>query len=198
MRKLLASLALSAVAYSGAHAQMGPQQIIPNTNMDSIMPVMRLAGLEPENGTIGEDTRVAILRTATNVIVMRPAVCNPNCVGLEMYAVVQGTAPVSTINDFNMKTPPTMVFTAAGNTVLRRYLIADHGMTAGSFLVNVNVFDNTLNKWRQTLNSTASMSVSVEGPKLGSEAAFEAQNIEFLDAILSRPDLYSTAPRESF
>jgi len=198
MRKLLATLALSAAAFSGAQAQVNPQQVVPNTNLGSIVPVLQLAGKTPESATMGDDTQVVVVRSGSNVIIMRPAVCNPNCAGLEMYAVLQGSSPASTMNDFNLKTPPTMVFNAGGNTVLRRYLIADHGMTAGSFLVNVNVFDNTMNKWRQTLNSSASMSVSLAEPGPDAEGAYEAENAEFLNAIMQRPELYSASPRESF
>lgn len=197
MRKSLAVLAIFGTALSGALAQNAPQTIIANTNLDSIVPVLQLAGLTPQSGTIGGEA-VAIVRSGSNVMVLRPTVCNPNCKGLQMFAQQQGTSPGGVINKYNAETPATTAYNLAGTTVLERYLIADHGMTEGSFLVNVNVFDNTINKWRRDSTQASKLSVSLNQPEANAESAYSAENKAFLEAFGRRGDLYSKPGQQAF
>ncbi|MEM9838827.1 MAG: YbjN domain-containing protein [Pseudomonadota bacterium] len=191
IRKALISALFAAVATTSAQAQSTPAEltVIPNMNLETIAPVLRNAGLAPQTVTInGEDSLV--VPSGDVKLVFRPTVCNPDCAGLLMFSLFQGNAPSNLMNDFNSRTPPTAAYTAQGNTVLSRYLIADHGITTGSLMVNVMVFDNTVTKWLNDRSRTLARSVSVaEQNRIPSN--FERETEDYLADMMSRRELYS-------
>ena len=191
LRKAIASLTLAVAATSAAAVASTPDElkILPNTNLATIAPVLRNAGLTPQTITVnGEESLV--IRSGEVSLILRPTVCRPECAGLLMYTLFEGDAPAAVMNSFNGRTPPTVAYTAQGNTVLSRYLIADHGMTTGSFLVNVMVFDNTVTKWLNDSRQTMARSVSLSAePRTLSN--FERETEAYLGEIMSRPELFS-------
>lgn len=171
-------------------------EILPNTNVATIAPVLRNAGMLPETITVG-DSDSLVVRSGDLAIILRPTVCRPDCAGLLMYTLFEGTSPASMMNSFNERTPPTAAYTTQGNTVLSRYLIADHGITAGSFMVNLVVFDNTVSKWLQDRGRNMAQSVGLADP--APETNFSRETEAFLSEVMARPELFSgQAQRQSY
>ncbi|MEM1379137.1 MAG: hypothetical protein AAGH41_00780 [Pseudomonadota bacterium] len=192
-------LRLSAViaAFAGlfaspALAQSSPSDltILPNTNVATLMPALSNAGLTPQRITVSGEESI-VVRSGDIAILLRPTVCNPNCAGLLMYTLFEGAAAANTINSYNGNTPPTVAFTAQGNTILSRYLIADHGMTQGSFLVNVVVFDNTVAKWLDMSRRAVAQSVSLGPQGEPVKSNFQRETEEYLKEAMSRRELFS-------
>ncbi|GGY43247.1 YbjN domain-containing protein [Parvularcula lutaonensis] len=188
MFRILAILA--AFAASVASAQIPAKlarTLLPDVSAETIRPVLRQQGLTPETQTIsGRD--VLVLRSDRHAIILQPRVCNPKCTGLLMITLMEGSAPSHLVNDFNQETPPTMAYTQNGATVLSRYLIADHGITAGTLLVNIGVFDETVRKW---LSNQRASSLSVSLAEQGPAPEIDTETRELLSEIRRRPELIS-------
>jgi hypothetical protein len=187
----------AALLTSTAAAQLSDAQarkVLTDVNASTIAPVLRNAGMNPQTTTIlGEDALV--LKGGGMTTVLRPRVCNPNCVGLLVYTVVRGSAPADSLNAFNETTAPTSAYVHQGNTVLSRYLIADHGITAGTFLVNVAVFNSTVDKWLNNSRSAAALSVSLDGSM---PSDIDSETEAFLAEIAKRPDLMTERPADAY
>ncbi|MEM1409435.1 MAG: hypothetical protein AAGG79_01670 [Pseudomonadota bacterium] len=192
---LLAGLGATAFAAESSEAQ---RALIPNTNIESLRPVLQDAGLTPEQVTLGGGADSLVIRSNGLVMIMQPTVCSPDCAGLRMYALFGGTSAAPVMNNYNSSTPPTVVFSDGGNTVLSRYLIADHGMTVGSFIVNVKVFENTLRKWQTESDRAAAQSVGLSLDAPSAEVSYERENAELLGEMMRRPELYSQAGPRSY
>ncbi|NNU15282.1 hypothetical protein HK107_02945 [Parvularcula sp. ZS-1/3] len=161
MIRILAAACVLLTSFASAEISASKaKEVLNDTNAATLGPVLRAQGLFPETLTI-ENREVLVVRQNGNVVMLRPRVCNPDCTGLLMYIVMEGAAPASSINAFNQQTPATVAYTNGQATVLSRYLIADHGITAGTFLVNLDVFSRTVSKWTQTRNARNAMSVSL-------------------------------------
>lgn len=188
MFRILAVLA--AFAASTASAQIPDKlakKLLPDVSAETIRPILRQQGLVPETQTIsGED--VLVLRSDRHSIILQPRVCNPDCTGLLMITLMEGSAPTHLVNGFNQQTPPTMAYTQNGATVLSRYLIADHGITAGTLLVNVGVFDETVRKWLSSRQvSPLSVSLKDQAPAI----EFDQETQALIGEIRRRPELIS-------
>jgi hypothetical protein len=164
------------------------RKVLPSTDAQTLAPVLRNAGYFPEIIEM-EGRETLAIRHEGDVIMLRPRVCNPTCTGLLMVVVMEGSAPSQAINSFNQQTPATMAYTFSGATVLSRYLIADHGITAGTFLVNLDVFNKTVRKWTSNRNSRNAMSVSLSSVATVGEYDPELQ--EFVEAVRDRGELIS-------
>lgn len=189
MLKLIAAVILT--AFASAHAEISPAEarlILDNTNAATLLPVLRSAGYFPQTSTLQGDDVISI-RFGNDVVLLRPRVCNEECRGLLMFVVIEGAAPAQVMNAFNQQTPATVAYTSGNATVLSRYLIADHGITAGSFLVNLDVFARTVQKWTRTRGAGKTLSVSLLSQ---SQAAGRDPEAEALIAdVLTRPELVS-------
>jgi hypothetical protein len=164
------------------------RKVLPSTDARTLAPVLRNAGYFPEIIEMEGRETIAI-RHEGDVVMLRPRVCNPTCTGLLMVVVMEGSAPSQAINAYNQQTPATMAYTFSGATVLSRYLIADHGITAGTFLVNLDVFNKTVRKWTQNRNSRNALSVSLAG--LASISEYDPELEDFVDAVRERRELVS-------
>lgn len=190
MRILITALALmsSFGAFSASALASDDMRVLPNVSLDTIAPVLRNRGLTPKTIEVG-GTQSLVVQSDDLQIIMRPTVCRPECTGLLLYTLFQGTAPAGLVNAYNEDTPPTVAYTAQGNTVLSRYLIADHGITEGSFIVNLVVFDNTVTKWMNSTTTSRAMSVSADAAMPATNLGRESE--DYLRALMDRPDLFS-------
>ena len=192
LRILFAALALVATASAQADVMTRtPRKVMNDVNEQTISKVVRNAGFIVEQATIsGADS--LIVRDGTTAVIMRPRVCDPNCAGLLMYAVIEGIAPSTAINGFNEQTPATSAFTSEGFTILSRYLIADYGITEGSFLTNLAVFQSTVEKWlgQPRASGPSALSVSLD-PSAVPQASEDLELRAYLDAVKARPELVS-------
>ncbi|MEM9810162.1 MAG: hypothetical protein AAF788_02955 [Pseudomonadota bacterium] len=190
LRVAAAFIALFVFGSASADAQSRSQRrVLESVDAQVIAPVLRNAGFEVEQSTIADNESI-VVRSGDTVVIMRPRVCNPTCTGLLMYSVIEGTAPSNTLNGFNEQTPPTSAFTSDGYTILSRYLIADYGITQGTFLTNVEVFQSSVEKWLGAPRSgdVNALSVSLaEQPKTGVEEDLSA----YVGAITRRHELIS-------
>ncbi|MEO1657164.1 MAG: hypothetical protein AAFR65_05535 [Pseudomonadota bacterium] len=190
LRTIFVALALFATASAQSDVMTRtPRKVMGDVNLQTVSKVVRNAGFVVEQATIsGSDSLV--VRDGVTAVIMRPRVCDPNCSGLLMYAVIDGIAPPMAINGFNEQTPATSAFTSEGYTILSRYLIADYGITEGSFLTNVAVFQSTVEKWLgQGTDAPSALSVSLNAPVPLADEDFELR--EYLDAVKARPELLS-------
>ncbi|MEE4208717.1 MAG: hypothetical protein V2I43_05575 [Parvularcula sp.] len=183
--------AAAACLLSSASAQIPAPlagEVLPNVDIATILPALQQMNLTTERTTLGGGD-VLVVRQGNINIIMRPRVCNPECAGLLMYAIFEGTAPSGVLNAYNESTPPTTAFTSGGNTILSRYLIADYGITAGSFLVNVGVFESTVRNFIGASEQAAAQSVS-----LGDQGQVQTDpaNQAFLEEIASRREYFSS------
>lgn len=189
MLRLLAAAALTLTSLAHAQSAGGrSMEVLTNTNIETIRPVLRNAGLRPERMEFqGRDALV--LQDNGDTVILHPRVCAPQCTGLLMLVLLEGAAPASAINAFNQQTPATVAYTSGNATILSRYLIADHGITEGTFLVNLDVFKQTVRKWTQSRNSRNAMSVSLMTRSVPAEV--DAETEELLQFLRTRPDLVS-------
>lgn len=190
MVRFFAALASVTALLSAGSAMADELDVLTNVNAETIAPVFRNAGMRVEQTTISGNPALAI-RDSGAVIILRPRVCAPDCKGLLMYAIFGGGASSSQMNAYNRETPATTVFTADGRTVLSRYLIADHGITEGTLMVNYNVFKGTLASWRQEKqrNPVQAVALSLAWPQTEYASKDEADDDAFLEAALDRSDL---------
>lgn len=182
---LLTAALLSAVSVASAR---NTKRVMTDTNIATIGPVLREAGLFPETITI-EERDALVIREDGLVTILRPRVCTPDCRGLLMYVIINGTSPANAINAFNQQTPATMAYTSGNATVLSRYLIADHGITEGTFLVNLDVFRQTVGKWTAGRRARGAISVSLLDAQPFREPDQELEDL--LKATSERPELVS-------
>ncbi|MEM0930261.1 MAG: hypothetical protein AAGI89_13320 [Pseudomonadota bacterium] len=197
LRTLFVALALVATASAQADVMTRtPRKVMDDVNQQTVSKVVRNAGFIVEQATIsGADSLV--VRDGVTAVIMRPRVCDPNCSGLLMYAVIDGVAPPMAINGFNEQTPATSAFTSEGYTILSRYLIADYGITEGSFLTNLAVFQSTVEKWLGQPGGSGPSALSVS---LGAPVPQASEDLElraYLDAVKARPELLSRNLGES-
>lgn len=189
MLRLIAAVAVLLSSFASAQvSNHRATQVLTNTDVATIRPVLRNAGLRPESMEF-DGREVIALRDGGDTVLLRPRVCNPQCTGLLLFVILEGTAPASAINRYNQETPATVAYTNGNATVLSRYLIADHGITEGTFLVNLDVFKQTVRKWTQSRNSRNALSVS-----LTNQPAVDSVNEdteELLRLVQKRPDLLS-------
>ncbi|MCQ8185365.1 YbjN domain-containing protein [Parvularcula maris] len=193
MLRLIAAAAALAVSLIGAAdasnlSNAQARKVLPSTDARTLAPVLRNAGYYPEIIEMEGRESIAI-RHEGDVIMLRPRVCNPNCTGLLMVVVMEGSAPSQAINAYNQQTPATMAYTFSGATILSRYLIADHGITAGTFLVNLDVFNKTVRKWTQNRNSRNAMSVSLLSSLTPDDIDRDTE--AFITAVRKRGELIS-------
>lgn len=164
------------------------QEVLPNFNAGPLVATLQQANLNPEIQTIS-GSEVLVLNSGNQKILLRPRVCNPGCAGLLMYSVMGGGASPSAITTYNANTPPTKAFQANGNVFLMRYLIADYGVTKGSLLVNIGVFDNTVAKWTETATGPIGLSVSVDLDDEIPAPDLDADITELFRETVKRPEL---------
>lgn len=192
LRTLFVAIALVATASAQADVMTRtPRKVMNDVNEQTVSKVVRNAGFIVEDATIsGADS--LIVRDGTTAVIMRPRVCDPNCSGLLMYAIIEGVAPPMAINGFNEQTPATSAFTSEGFTILSRYLIADYGITEGSFLTNLAVFQSTVEKWlgQPSASGPSALSVSLD-PAAVPQASEDLELRAYLDAVKARPELVS-------
>ena len=184
-------VAVAALMTSFASAQIPPQramELMADTDVDTIRPVLRNAGLRPEQLDL-EGHKTLALREGGDTILLRPRVCNPQCKGLLMFVVLEGSAPASTINAYDQRTPATVAYTNGNSTILSRYLIADHGITEGTFLANLEVFKQTVAVWTQNRSRNNALSVSLMSRAANEEADPEMDAL--LEEVARRPELIS-------
>lgn len=90
------------------------------------------------------------------IIYLKPSCFPPEsgltgCPGLTIYTVSE-PVPLEKINDFNnvslVATAQSITDAEVGDRViLKRYLIADAGITYGSFLANLTAFEDSITNW---------------------------------------------------
>ncbi len=184
-------VAAAALLTSWGAAQAADQrtmEVLSNTNIETIRPVLRNAGMRPETMDIEGRPALAV-RDSGDRVILRPRVCNPDCTGLLMFVVLDGAAPANAINSYNQQTPATVAYTNGRSTILSRYLIADHGITEGTFLVNLDVFKQTVRKWTQNRNGQNAMSVSLMSRSTIGD--YDPDTEALIREIESRPELIS-------
>lgn len=194
MIRILAAAAAAFFA-TAAHAQLPDtiaRQVLPNVDRDTLVPVLQSVGINPERVTL-ESGEALSLRTPSMTVILRPRVCNPQCAGLIMLSVVQGSGTADQLNAYNAFVPGSKaVRLPDGSVGVSRYLIADYGLVAGSFLIDLNVFANTVARWQQKNfplgNSAQSVSISLSEPEFGE---FDQEMQELVQDVLARPELWS-------
>ena len=182
-----AATLLTSLAFAQA-ANPRAMEVLSNTDVETIRPVLRNAGMRPETMDI-EGRQAITIRDAGDRIILRPRVCNPQCTGLLMFVVLDGAAPANAINAYNQQTPATVAYTNGRSTILSRYLIADHGITEGTFLVNLEVFKQTVRKWTQNRDGRNALAVSLMSRSTIGE--FDADTEALIREIENRPELIS-------
>ncbi|MEM7740178.1 MAG: hypothetical protein AAF225_05200 [Pseudomonadota bacterium] len=191
LRTIFVVLALTATASAQSDVlTRTPRKVMSDVNHQTVSKVVHNAGFIVEQATIsGADSLV--VRDGSTAVIMRPRVCAPDCSGLLMYAVIDGIAPPMAINGFNEQTPATTAFTSEGYTILSRYLIADYGITEGTFLTNLAVFQSTVEKWlgQPRHGAPSALSVSLDAPVPQANEDLELR--AYIDAVKGRPELIS-------
>ena len=195
LRTIFVTLALVATASAQADVMTRtPRKVMDDVNEQSVSKVVRNAGFIVEEATISGASSI-VVRDGVTAVIMRPRVCDPDCSGLLMYAVIEGIAPPMAINGFNEQTPATSAFTSEGYTILSRYLIADYGITEGTFLTNLAVFQSTVEKWLGQSRAPSALSVSLDSNVPLAQEDFELR--AYIDAVKSRPELLSRSLGEA-
>ena len=101
LRTIFVALALVATASAQADVlTRTPRKVMNNVNQEAVSKVVRNAGFIVEQATIS-GAESLVVRDGTTAVIMRPRVCDPDCSGLLMYAVIDGVAPPMAINGFN-------------------------------------------------------------------------------------------------
>lgn len=162
----VASLVGASTVGSVAAAQpqiANPNQVLPNVGFQYIVPVLQEAGFNVQQVNLDNQT-VLRVQSGNSVVIMYRRACqqNADCAGLWMLAFLNEGRPLPLLNRFNTVSKPARASILNGNVVLDRYLIADYGVTKGSFLVNVGVFFSMIDQWRQFAQNEGPVAVSFE------------------------------------
>ncbi|GGY40032.1 hypothetical protein [Parvularcula lutaonensis] len=193
MIRTFIAAATAALLATSAQAQI-PEPLastkLPNVDRATLVPVLQQMGLRPETVTLESGEALAIT-TPSMTVILRPRVCNPDCAGLFMLSIVPDSGTADQINAYNSFVPGSKaVRLPNGSTAISRYLIADYGLIAGSFLIDLQVFANTVGRWQQRNFPMGSNVQSVSLTEPG-ESQFDSEMQDLLDDVLERPELWS-------
>lgn len=167
MKRLLAGAVLSAVAGSGAGAQVAPprfnpaapenRQVMPSFSYATVEPVLKQIGAQFRRA--GDPARPTLMVTFSNnrraTITMSGCdSAGANCKALSVQSYwtrIANATPDQTgaaISAFNHKYAFAKAFVASdGRPALQRYLTADFGFVRGNLAVNLLVFANQADRY---------------------------------------------------
>ncbi len=205
MRKIISFIAGAFAAVSAAQAQdivANPTGVVPNLALSNIQPVLQEAGFGAQVQVIqGEQ----MLRVTYNDFVMymsaRACRADGNCAGLWMLAPLNDSASMTTINSFNQNSKPARATVVGTQVLLDRYLIADYGITRGSFLVNTAVMFGMIEQWFEFKASAQAQRVSFTPliPEIGAPGDATSRDHEFgelVSNLLAAPVEVNAAPND--
>ncbi|MEM9705300.1 MAG: hypothetical protein AAF850_04395 [Pseudomonadota bacterium] len=157
------ALLVSTVANAQQGAVSNPYGVLSNVDLVTLAPVITELGVPFEVTTLA-GRQALRLNVNGAVVALRPRVCRGanggGCVGLEMMGFYSGVAPLDAANRYNDETPPSKAIVTDGGTVVHRYLIADYGLTRGSFAIDLQVFGSIVTKFGDYIGQGSASTVS--------------------------------------
>ncbi|MGV6819471.1 MAG: hypothetical protein ACWA5T_03115 [Parvularcula sp.] len=191
MKSIFAAIAAFSLTVFGAGAQAqdvinNASGIIPSVSLSDIEPVLKEVGFETEIKTINNES-LMVVRALGKTLVMFPKACQPDgsCAGLWMFAYLNGTSSLEAVNSFNQVAKPARASMVNNKVVLDRYLIADYGITRGSFIINVGVMAGMVDQWFQYSKIQGPVAVSFE-PLIGPSDSESASSVGHKDLDMLR------------
>jgi hypothetical protein len=149
--KLLVAAACAIALGGAANAEvMNKTALLPNFDLANVESVLNEMGVSHARDQLaGGAVIVATIDEGAMPIkiVFAPRACdNGPCVGLMMLGFFQG-ADLTQNNEYTRRMNPTAAFAEGQVTLLKRYLIGDHGYTRGTFEVDVVVFYSAIKQF---------------------------------------------------
>ncbi|MAK62635.1 MAG: hypothetical protein CMK09_16825 [Ponticaulis sp.] len=160
MKYLMTVLGLALLGAIPAQAQQqAPQQVISNPlgliqnfNPETIEPLITEVGLNVRRQTIGGSEAVIVSDARNWELVLQPTACGAaaGCLGLIMLAKPDiATQPTAQqVMQYNANNNFMTAVMDGGNVWLRDYLVANYGVTRGSFIVELTLLYGALEQWQ--------------------------------------------------
>ncbi|MEM6414313.1 MAG: hypothetical protein AAF720_06605 [Pseudomonadota bacterium] len=174
VRRILALCAVMLIAIgrpSPLFAQSGqegeivePKALISSFDISTMSDFLNELGLRyKKRNQNGYAVLIADIGVDGTTTVFWPRVCDEkrtNCSGLIMRTYFENASQLELNNRFNLTTPPVAAMTDGSSVFVQRYLIGDFGITRGSLAVNIVVFQSTVRKFKETLESAPTTTVA--------------------------------------
>lgn len=153
MKYAIAALTLMFGGMNGALAQNAPVAdptgVILNMNFESIRPVLEEVGFEVQDEVVGQINALAVTYDGKKAF-LQPTACNSgDCLGLVMTALLTptNTPTQDQVTAFNVNLNAGNAVLSDGQLYLKNYVVADYGVTRGSFVIDVAVFISLIDNW---------------------------------------------------
>ena len=183
---LVALACLPASAQNSGPAFPRVRELMNDLSFSQIDPVLRELGfsthLVEQNGSY-----ILVAQRNGRTIFFQPYVCEqaPSggtsiCKGLWMLTASNMPATAAEVDFFNKNQRPTRATLHQSITQLDRYLIADHGVTRGTFAVNVEVFVSSIDVWLSVVSgnsNTVALADEEESHQTPAESARDLFNL---------------------
>lgn len=153
MKYLISACLLALTSTSVAHAQ---DDIIPNATglivdmtTENVLAPLHEVGLEASIEKFDGQDAVAVTYNGRTGYLIPKACDEVKCDGLMMISVINPAQPATheQISYFNAEMNAGNAVLSAGTLYLKKYVVADYGVTRGSFLIDVVVFLSMIDKW---------------------------------------------------
>lgn len=149
---LVAAVFVAATSFSAAAQSSGPaseQSVLPNLDLEIVQLVLEEAGAYAELKYSERDGEYLFVIYEGRKAKFYPTACNDTgCGGMRMLAFLNDETDPQTVNRFNVSYAAiTAIDVGGGKVGLQRYLIADHGITRGTLVVNVSTFFHMIELW---------------------------------------------------